>query len=111
MGRGRENRDRLYHFIRGVGGPDPMERTVNLRNSSEKMSTDETNQPFESPEQKGLYQLAVHAGQHVAIADEALNLLKGYLDDDTAGGYSRKAVRKRYRELRQKLDELCDFAS
>jgi hypothetical protein len=62
-------------------------------------------------EVKGLYKLAVTAAQQAGIAEEALNLLKGYLDDDTAGGYSRKAVRKRYRELRAKLDELCDFAS
>ena len=108
MGRGRENRDRLYHFIRGVGGPDPMERTVNLRNSSEKMSTDETNQPFESSEQKGLYQLAATAAQQADLREIAITAIGMLEHNDKLLAMGERAV---VRELRQKLDELCDFAS
>jgi len=53
-----------------------------------------------------VWKLAGSAAQYAGIAEEALNLVDGLLTKDLEGGYTKKAVRDRAKELRRKLMDL-----
>jgi len=58
---------------------------------------------FATPEQAQLYKLATNAAQLAAVAEEALNIAESW----THASYdNRKAMRKRVRQLRNRMDEL-----
>lgn len=93
-------------YGRGYRSPNSRPGADGLTNTERDLIKPEGTGPFDAPEQRGLYKLAVAGAQGIGIAEEALNLLDGLYQGDIAGGYSRKAVRKRYKELRRRLDDL-----
>src|SRR4029077_14237745 len=103
MGKGARERERLFHYAAGVGD-EP------LRNSSEKMSTDESldtrplkrKSEFDSPEQQSLYKLAEQRARLAEIAKEYHDMLEKF---SVFMGDSEKAKRA---DLCKRLSELTE---